>query len=142
MSVHLWDSTGRTCQMLLAFLQSCIFGKTLERKEGQGRGNPRQDRSYAKSKLSTKNHFQISSLSYRFSPQFLLLHVLVKNPSPAFDTSKTYHRNTTGVGKLNGHALMQAHRDIPINLEEVIDLFTVRQSRRMKLKDILADPSD
>ena len=28
-----------------------------------------------------------------------------------------------GVGRLNGLALMHAHRDIPLNLDEIIDLF-------------------
>ena len=55
---------------------------------------------------------------------------------------KIYLKSTIGVGRLNDLALMHAHRDISIDLGEIIDLFAVRQPRRMKLKDILADPSD
>ena len=55
---------------------------------------------------------------------------------------KKYFRSTMGVGRLNGLAIIHQHRDIPINLEKIIDLIAVRQPQRMKLKDILADPCD
>lgn len=44
---------------------------------------------------------------------------------------KSYLRSTMGVGRLNGFTLIQAHRDIPIDLEELTDLFAVRQPQGM-----------
>ena len=52
---------------------------------------------------------------------------------------KNYLRSTMGVGRLNGLALMHAHRDIPLNLDEIIDLFATLHPRRMRLADILFD---
>lgn len=36
---------------------------------------------------------------------------------------KNYLRGTMGEGRLNGLAIMHAHRDIPLDLDEIIDLF-------------------
>lgn len=36
---------------------------------------------------------------------------------------KTYRRGTMGEESLNGLAIMHAHRDIPLNLDKIIDLF-------------------
>lgn len=44
---------------------------------------------------------------------------------------KTYLRNTVGENRLNGLALMNIHRDIPISTAEVIDGLAI-QSRRLK----------
>ncbi|XP_008185846.1 zinc finger MYM-type protein 1-like [Acyrthosiphon pisum] len=44
---------------------------------------------------------------------------------------KTYLRNTVGENRLNGLALMNIHRDIPISTAEVIDELAL-QSRRLK----------
>jgi hypothetical protein len=40
---------------------------------------------------------------------------------------KTYSRNTTtGQSRLNGLALMNIHRDIPLSSEQIIDEFSVK----------------
>jgi len=43
----------------------------------------------------------------------------------------TYLRNTVGENRLNGLALMNIHRDIPISMAEVIDELAL-QSRHLK----------
>ena len=51
---------------------------------------------------------------------------------------KTYLRNTMNQTRMNGLALLNVHRDIHINSEEVIDQFARDNPRRMKLLDILS----
>lgn len=44
--------------------------------------------------------------------------------------------------RLNNLALLHIHRDIHIDVQEVVDQFAIRHPRRMKLVDILnSDPS-
>ena len=50
---------------------------------------------------------------------------------------KTYLRNTMAQDRLNGLALMHAHRDMELDLEKVIDLFANLHSRRMRMENIL-----
>ena len=50
---------------------------------------------------------------------------------------KTYLRNTMTENRLNGLALLNVHRDIHLDINEVIDCFAIRHPRRMKLLDIL-----
>ena len=38
-----------------------------------------------------------------------------------------------GEERLNGLALMHTHRDMELNLEEIIDLFATRHPRRMNI---------
>nr|CAH7732180.1 unnamed protein product [Callosobruchus chinensis] len=45
---------------------------------------------------------------------------------------KTYLRNTTGEERLNGLALLNIHRDIPVSPEEVLEDFS-KQARKMNL---------
>lgn len=45
---------------------------------------------------------------------------------------KTYLRNTTGQGRLNGLALLSIHKDIPITSSEVIDELS-KKTRRVLL---------
>lgn len=52
---------------------------------------------------------------------------------------KTYLRNTMTQDRLNGLALMYAHRDKHLNLDQVIDLFAQMHPRRMRMADILQD---
>ena len=45
--------------------------------------------------------------------------------------------------RLNGLALLHIHREIDLDVHEVIDRFAIRHPRRMKLINILdSDPSD
>lgn len=50
---------------------------------------------------------------------------------------KNYLRSTMGEERLNGLALMHTHREMELNLEEIIDLFATRHPRRMKMVNIL-----
>ena len=50
---------------------------------------------------------------------------------------KNYLRNTTGQERLNGLALMHAHRAIPLDYNKIIDLFATLHSRRMRMVHIL-----
>lgn len=50
---------------------------------------------------------------------------------------KTYLRNTMAQDRLNGLALMHAHRDMELDLEKVIDLFANLHPRRMRMENIL-----
>ena len=55
---------------------------------------------------------------------------------------KTYLRNAMTENRLNNLALLHIHRDIHIDVQEVVDQFAIRHPRRMKLVDILnSDPS-
>lgn len=50
---------------------------------------------------------------------------------------KNYQRGTTGEERLNGLAIMHAHRNIPLDLDEIIDLFASLHPRRMRMANIL-----
>ena len=50
---------------------------------------------------------------------------------------KTYLRNSMTQDRLNGLALMYAHRDKHIDLDQVIELFVQMHPRRMQMADIL-----
>ena len=50
---------------------------------------------------------------------------------------KTYLRNTMVQDRLNGLALMHAHREIELHLEKIIDLFATLHPRRMRMENIL-----
>ena len=50
---------------------------------------------------------------------------------------KNYLRGTMGEERLNGLAIMHAHRDIPLDLDEIIDLFASLHPRRMRMANIL-----
>ena len=50
---------------------------------------------------------------------------------------KNYLRSTMGEERLNGLALMHTHRDMELNLEEIIDLFATRHPRWMNMMNIL-----
>ena len=52
---------------------------------------------------------------------------------------KTYLRNTMKEDRLNALALLHVHRDIPIDIEEIIDIFARKHPRRMRLVDILGN---
>ena len=52
---------------------------------------------------------------------------------------KTYLRNTMVQDRLNGLALMHAHREMELDLEQIIDLFANLQPRRMRMENILND---
>ena len=54
---------------------------------------------------------------------------------------KTYLRGTMSEDRLNALALLHVHRNIPIDIEKIIDTFACSNPRRMKLVDILnSDP--
>ena len=56
---------------------------------------------------------------------------------------KTYLRSTMTGNRLNALALLHVHREIHLDVEEIINRFAVRHPRRMKLLDILnTDPSE
>ena len=50
---------------------------------------------------------------------------------------KNYLRGTMGQERLNGLALMHAHREIPLDLDEIIDSFARKHPRRMRMVNIL-----
>ncbi|XP_066029621.1 52 kDa repressor of the inhibitor of the protein kinase-like [Pocillopora verrucosa] len=50
---------------------------------------------------------------------------------------KNYLRNTMTQDRLNGLALMHAHRDMDFDLERIIDLFAELHPRRMRMANIL-----
>ncbi|XP_073228860.1 52 kDa repressor of the inhibitor of the protein kinase-like [Porites lutea] len=50
---------------------------------------------------------------------------------------KTYLRNTMVQDRLNGLALMHAHREMELDLEKVVDLFANLHPRRMRMENIL-----
>ena len=52
---------------------------------------------------------------------------------------KTYLRSKMGQGRLNGLALMSIHRDLPLDIDDVINRFARMHPRRMELIDILDD---
>ncbi|XP_068703325.1 52 kDa repressor of the inhibitor of the protein kinase-like [Montipora foliosa] len=54
---------------------------------------------------------------------------------------KNYLRATMGEERLNGLALMHAHRDIPLDLDEIINLFASLHPRRMRMANILCSDS-
>jgi len=47
---------------------------------------------------------------------------------------KNYLRSTMGEDRLNGLAVLNIHKNIPINIDEVINIFS-RSSRRIKMED-------
>ena len=52
---------------------------------------------------------------------------------------KTYTRSTMGMEMLTGLALMNIHRHIDIDIDQVITVFAAKHPRRMKLINILED---
>lgn len=50
---------------------------------------------------------------------------------------KNYLRSTMKVARLNGLALMHAHREIPLDLDQLIDKFALLHPRRMRMANIL-----
>ena len=50
---------------------------------------------------------------------------------------KNYLRGTIGEERLNGLALMHGHRDIALDLDEIINLFASLHPRRMRMANIL-----
>ena len=52
---------------------------------------------------------------------------------------KMYMRSTMDEQRLTGLALMNVHYDMLLDTEELIDTFSVRHPRRMKLKNVLED---
>ena len=56
---------------------------------------------------------------------------------------KTYLRNTMTQSRLNGLALLNVHREVELDVDEVIDCFARKHRRRMQLVDIFnSDPGD
>jgi len=47
---------------------------------------------------------------------------------------KNYWRSTVGQERLNGLAVLNIHKNIPINIDEMINIFS-RSSRRIKTED-------
>lgn len=50
---------------------------------------------------------------------------------------KTYLRNAMVQDRLNGLALMYTHREMKLDLEQIIDLFANLHPRRMRMENIL-----
>ena len=50
---------------------------------------------------------------------------------------KNYLRGTMGQERLNGLALIHAHREIALDLDEIIDLFASKHPKRMRMANIL-----
>ena len=52
---------------------------------------------------------------------------------------KNYMRSTMKEDRLNGLALVMVHRTISVSVENIIDTFAARHTRRMRLELILND---
>ena len=61
----------------------------------------------------------------------------MKGPSQPLRNLKTYLRNTMVQDRLNGLALIHAHREMELDLEKIIDLFANLHPRRMGMENIL-----
>jgi len=73
---------------------------------------------------------------YKLLKILITLPVTTATSERSFSTLKrlkTYLRNTTGQSRLNGLALMNIHRDIPLSINQIIDEFSV-QARRMNFR--------
>eukprot|EP00794_Sanderia_malayensis_P017275 gene17275-19002_t len=55
---------------------------------------------------------------------------------------KTYLRNTISQSRLNGFALFHVHREIKIDVDEVINRFARKHPRRMQLIEILSSDNE
>lgn len=65
------------------------------------------------------------------------LPVTIATPERSFSTLKrikTYLRNVTGQNRLNGLAHMSIHREVPLNVEEIIEKFA-QKNRRLSLSE-------
>ena len=98
-------------------------------------------------KLSTTLK-EIRDMKVTFQTVFTALQLLVTIPVTTCECErsnsvlkrlKTYLRSTTGQERLNGLALMNIHYDSCIyqNFDEIINDFSSRNPRRMRLKNIL-----
>ena len=54
---------------------------------------------------------------------------------------KTYLRSTMGLDRLTNLALIHTHKDVTINISQIIENLAIEHPRRIKLKNIL-DSSD
>ena len=64
----------------------------------------------------------------------------VQNPSfSAMKRIKTAVRSSMVTKRLTGLTLLHIHRDIPLEISDVIDEFARRHPRRLKLSNILVD---
>lgn len=67
---------------------------------------------------------------------FATIPVTTASPERSFSTLrrlKNYMRSTMGQERLNGLAVLNIHKEIPVNISEVINIFST--SKRMKLDD-------
>ena len=80
--------------------------------------------------------FQTSSPSYRFLQQSLLHLVPVRSIS-CLRYLKNYLRGAMGEERLNGLALVHAHREIALDLDEIINLLASLHPRWMRMASIL-----
>ena len=55
---------------------------------------------------------------------------------------KTYLRSTMKNDRLNGLALLNIHREIDLNVEEINDKFAMRRPRKMTLINMWEDKSE
>ncbi|XP_008178700.1 52 kDa repressor of the inhibitor of the protein kinase-like [Acyrthosiphon pisum] len=73
---------------------------------------------------------------YKLLKILITLPVTTATSERSFSTLKrlkTYLRNTTGQSRLNGLALMNIHRDIPLSIDQIIDEFSLK-ARRMNFR--------
>ena len=52
---------------------------------------------------------------------------------------KTYLRNSMSESRLSALAMLNVHREIPLDIDEVIDLFAKKHPRRIILRDVIND---
>ncbi|KAF2899894.1 hypothetical protein ILUMI_06294 [Ignelater luminosus] len=73
---------------------------------------------------------------------FVTIHVTTVSNERTFATIrrlKTYLRNTTREDRLNGLALLSIHREIPVSVDEVINLFSKQKNRRQEFFEALLE---
>lgn len=63
----------------------------------------------------------------------------VERANSALKFVKSDRRSTMGEERLNALLLLFIHRDIPVDVDEVVDIFAKKHPRRMRLLDPLSD---
>ena len=52
---------------------------------------------------------------------------------------ENYMRTTMTEDRLNGHMMLQVHRNVDVDIQELVDQFSKAQPRRMLVSNILSD---
>ena len=108
----------------------------------------KQELEHGRSSLPTTPSFTLPHASSLFPNIKVLLLILCTLPVTSCSAERSFSglkriktalRSTMGNERLSSLTLLHIHRDIDINIPEVIDEFSRRHSRRMQFADILAN---